>query len=128
DPPPRALQWERMSAALGLGLPLIGFVWAWGRFCAKGQVWVKATGIEVSRWYPTPECPLAFPPDIGLCRYGNIANRNTAGLNGVDFLPFWQPAVMIILSTAVLAVTLVVLYRLSRRLPVRQRAINEPVR
>ena len=96
--------WEHVSAVLLLWLPLIGFGWFWMVFSDQ-QAWMTGSDplSPVGLWYDQIS-PLSFFGGWDNYRYGDFAaaERGEKGKDGVSFVPYWQPILMILLSLACL--------------------------
>ncbi|MEO9824862.1 MAG: hypothetical protein ABJF50_10660 [Paracoccaceae bacterium] len=113
-----AFFWERTSAAFVLGLPMISFTWAWHRFLTKGEVWEAANGMHTHRFELVS--PSLFLGSWDTYRYGNIATGE-----GASFVPFWQPALIMGLGTAIAVfLTGVISLQLFKRYSIRKRKVT----
>tara|TARA_R110000737_G_scaffold80576_1_gene112782 strand:+ start:224 stop:832 length:609 start_codon:yes stop_codon:yes gene_type:complete len=116
-----AYKWERMSAWIVLGLPIIGFSWAWHRFLTNGSVWETKTGTSVDRFYYVS--PNTFFGDWDTHRYGDQLTDQAA-----SFVPFWQPLIIMgFSSVAVVIVTLGTVLKVKKRSEVRRRIVFRPM-
>lgn len=116
-----AYRWEKLSATAILVLPLIAFMWAWGRFLYKGEIFQSSSNLNliergrfdrVSLW--------SIWGGWDNYRYGDPVTAE-----GASFIPFWQPILIMGLGSALVTIaTIIVIFRLIKRSRTRWRAIQ----
>ena len=110
-----AYAWEKFSACVVLGLPILGLAWAWHRFFTKGAVWHRATETLVERIHGVS--PLLFFGRWDEFRYGNPTTMEAA-----SFVPLWQPLLIMGCGCVlVLVLTFAIVSSILKRAPIRKR-------
>lgn len=113
------LLWERLTALVVLGLPVLALSFFWARFFSpRHRVWHTDTGIEIGRFdYVSP---MLFFGNWNRHRFGGAI-----GEGGASFVPFWQPVLIMGMgSLVVVAMTALVAVRLLRRDVIRRRVVQ----
>ena len=118
---PLTLIWERFSAMIVLGLPIVGAVYWWIVFLEDDKAaWIKATNEVVGRFEYVPGCHFFDKGDM--CRFGSIPPSLE---KGDSFVPLWQPLLIMGGGTFVmLALTIRVLALVRQRAPIRRAAVE----
>jgi hypothetical protein len=97
--------WRKLSAVVAIILPLAAQVQFWWRF-HQWQAW-PTTGVqqEVGLWSYEP---ISILGNWDAFHYGDYSKRalTDKGFGGVSFVPFWEPVMMVLLSTIVVILAL----------------------
>lgn len=105
NPPGMARTWEVISALVMLALPIIGFGYYWVRFLTKGEAWLKANAEQFGLFHPAPFTNLFV--NFDQYRYGDLSQLGKVkGVDGVSFVPLWQPLIMVAFSLAIVVMSL----------------------
>lgn len=108
-------RWETLSAIATLLVPPFGFTYLWARFL-KGEAWGKDNYCPVGLWTGRPLDPACLPQ--GQIRYGWLDTARVTDpdhprveWDGADYFPPLQPWIYVLLTIAVLALSLIVFRR-----------------
>lgn len=117
-----AFDWERFSAVVVLGAPLLGMVYFWQEFLFDSDLsaWVRApadgpANLMTDVWSRVEGCFLLGTWDG--CRFGHRPD-----LDGSSFAPFWQPVFLMAGgSLGVLVLTALTMRDLAGRYDIRRK-------